>query len=217
MSAAIFIFRTIPALQSVGTALFAGAGVLAAIIGFASQQAFSNIINGVFILIFRPFRVGDIIETGDKQKGTVEEITLRHTVIKDYDNRRLIIPNSTIGQEKILNSDITDDMIRLRMKFGIAYDADMDKAIEIIIEEALNHRFCIDNRTPQELSEGAPSVFVRVVGWGESSIDMVLYAWAKGNDNAFQMQCDLYYSVKKRFDQVGIEIPFPHRTVVMKN
>ena len=93
-SALIFIFYKIPYLKSIGAALFAGAGITAIIIGFASQKAFSNIVSGVFILIFKPFKITDTIEFKDGQKGIVEEITLRHTVINNYENRRIIIPNS---------------------------------------------------------------------------------------------------------------------------
>ena len=215
-AALIYVLSSIPEFHSLGTALFAGAGVFAAIIGLASQQAFSNIINGVFILIFRPFRVGDVIETSDKQKGVVEEITLRHTIIRDYDNRRLIVPNSIIGQEKIVNSDITDDFICQRIRFGISYDSDVDTAIRIIREEIAKHALLVDHRSAEDLAEGKPLVLVRVVAWADSSITLQAYAWVNGNDNGFALQCDVYYSIKKRFEQEGIEIPFPHRTIVMK-
>ncbi len=82
--AIIVIFNSIPKLRSYGTALFAGAGVVAAIVGFASQSAFSNIVSGIFIVMFRPFRVGDRVRVGQLYTGDVEDITLRHTVIKDF-------------------------------------------------------------------------------------------------------------------------------------
>ena len=85
-SATIFIFYKIPFLKSVGTALFAGAGIVAVVVGFASQKAFSNIISGIFILLFKPFKISDVIEFKDGHKGIVEEITLRHTLIKNYEN-----------------------------------------------------------------------------------------------------------------------------------
>lgn len=108
--ATFFIFYKIPFLKSLGTALFAGAGILAAIVGFASQKAFANIISGVFILMFKPFRVGDTLEISSGKKGVVEEITLRHTVIRDYENRRVIVPNSQISDDVLINSSISDDL-----------------------------------------------------------------------------------------------------------
>ncbi len=214
--AIIFIFIKIPFFNSLGNALFAGAGVIAAIIGFASQKAFSNIISGIFILIFKPFRVGDTINFST-YKGIVEEITLRHTVIKDYENRRVVIPNSIISEDTIINSDITDDKIRKHLEFGISYDSNIDKAIEIIQKEAEKHPLLYDNRTPEEISNGEPSVIVRVIEHGDFSIKLKAYLWCEGNDNAFILSCDLLKSVKEEFDKNGIEIPFPYRTIVYKN
>ncbi len=212
----IFIFYKIPFLKSLGTALFAGAGIFAAILGFASQKAFSNIISGIFILMFKPFRVGDTIELTNSKKGIVEEITLRHTVIRDYENRRIIIPNSQISDDVITNSTISDELIRKHIEFGISYDSDADKAIQIIQEEAMKHPFYIDHRTHEEKSKNIPSVLVRMVGLGDFTVNLRAYVWASGNDNAFSLQCDLLKNVKKRFDHEGIEIPFPYRTIVYK-
>lgn len=215
-SAVIFIFFKIPYLKAVGTAMFAGAGIVAVVIGFASQKAFSNIISGVFILIFKPFKISDIIEFKDGQKGVVEEITLRHTLIKNYENRRIIIPNSIISEETIINSDIQDEKIRKHVEFSISYDSNIDKAIAIIREEAQNHPLFIDNRLQEELESHEPKVTVRVVALSDYSVDIKAYIWAKGNDNAFILKCDLLKSVKQRFDKEGIEIPFPYRTIVYK-
>src|SRR5690606_5853274 len=139
ISAFIFIFYSIPKLHSASTALFAGAGILAAIIGFASQKAFSNIISGIFILMFKPFRVGDIIDLEDTRKGMVEEITLRHTIIRDYEHRRIVIPNSIISDQSIMNSNIMDERIRKHIVFSISYDSEIDKARNIIRDEIMKH------------------------------------------------------------------------------
>lgn len=214
--AIIFIFIKIPFLKSLGTALFAGAGIIAAIVGFASQKAFANIISGIFILIFKPFRVGDIIEMSNTHKGTVEEITLRHTIIKDFENRRIIVPNSVISDDIIINSNITDENIRKWVEFGISYDSNVDKAIKIIQEEAEKHPYFIDNRTKEEKKKNVPAVVVRMISHGDFSINLRGYVWATGNNNAFEMKCDMLKSVKERFDNEGIEIPFPYRTIVYK-
>jgi small-conductance mechanosensitive channel len=214
--AIIFIFVKIPFFNSLGNALFAGAGVIAAIIGFASQKAFSNIISGIFILIFKPFRVGDTINF-TTYKGVVEEITLRHVVIIDYENRRIVIPNSIISEDTIINSDITDEKIRKHLEFGISYDSNIDKAIEIIQKEAEKHPLLIDYRTPEEINKGEHAVVVRVIEHGDFAIKLKAYLWCDGNDNSFILCCDLLKSVKEEFDKNGIEIPFPYRTIVYKN
>lgn len=215
-AAIIFIFFKIPYLKSLGTALFAGAGILTVVIGFASQKAFSNIISGVFILIFKPFKISDIIEFKDGQKGVVEEITLRHTLIKDYENRRIIIPNSIISEETIINSNIQDEKIRKHIKFSISYDSNIDKAIDIIREEAEKHPLLVENRTKEDLANNAPLVIIRVIALSDYSVDIKAYVWTAGNDNAFILKCDLLKSVKERFGREGIEIPFPYRTIAYK-
>lgn len=212
----IAIFYITPSLKSVSKALFAGAGVLAAIIGFASQKAFSNIISGIFILIFRPFRVKDIIEVGSLNKGIVEEITLRHTIIRNYENRRIIIPNSIISEETIINSNIIEEKIKKFVEFDISYESDIDLAKQIIYDEAVNHPLLVDNRSEEEIAENKPKVVLRVIRLGDFSVTLRAYVWAKNNDDAFILNCDMNESVKKRFDKEGIEIPYPHRTIVQK-
>ena len=215
-AAIIFVFAKIPYLKSVGNALFAGAGILTVIIGFASQKAFSNIISGIFILIFKPFKILDVIEFKDGQKGTVEEITLRHTLIKNFENKRIIIPNSVISEETIINSNIEDEKIRKHIVFSISYDSNIDKAIDIIREEAEKHALVIDNRNEQDIETSVPVVVIRVVALSDFSVDLKAYVWADSFDHAFVIHCDLLKSVKQRFDREGIEIPFPYRTVVYK-
>lgn len=215
--ALIAIFYITPALKPVSNALFAGAGILAAIIGFASQKAFSNIISGVFILIFRPFRVKDVIEVGRLNKGIVEEITLRHTIIRNYENRRIIIPNSIISEETIVNSNIIEEKIKKFVEFNISYESDLETAKQIIKEEAENHELLLDNRSEEEKIEGKPKVIIRVIHLGEFSMTIRAYVWAKNNDDAFIINCDMNESVRKRFNETGIVIPYPHRTIVYKN
>ncbi len=212
----IAIFYITPSLKTVSKALFAGAGVLAAIIGFASQKAFSNIISGIFILIFRPFRVTDVIEIGSLNKGIVEEITLRHTIIRNYENRRIIIPNSIISEETIVNSNIIEEKIKKFVEFDISYESDIDLAKKIIYEEAINHPLIYDNRSEEDKTNDRPIAIIRVIRLGEYSITIRAYIWAKNNDDAFVLNCDMNESVKKRFDKEGIEIPYPHRTIVQK-
>lgn len=214
--ALIVIFRHIPSLRSFGSALFAGAGIIAAIIGFASQKAFSNIITGIFILIFKPYRVGDVIEISNGRIGTVEEITLRHTVIKDFKNERIIVPNTVISDDIIINSSITDSKIQCRIEVGISYDSDIDLAMQIMREECEKHPLLIDNRTPEEIEKGEPTVRVAVIALADFSVNLRASAWTESFSDAFQMRTDLLKIIKERFDREGVEIPFPYRTIVYK-
>lgn len=214
--ALIVIFRHIPSLRSFGSALFAGAGIIAAIIGFASQKAFSNIITGIFILIFKPYRVGDVIEISNGRIGTVEEITLRHTVIKDFKNERIIVPNTVISDDIIINSSITDSKIQCRIEVGISYDSDIDLAMQIMREECEKHPLLIDNRTHEDLANDVPLVRVAVIALADFSVNLRASAWTESFSDAFQMRTDLLKIIKERFDREGVEIPFPYRTIVYK-
>ena len=215
LTAFILIFYMIPGLRDYGVTLFAGAGVLAAIVGFASQSAFSNIIGGIFLVIFKPFRVDDLISVGTNT-GRVEDITLRHTVIRNFENRRIVIPNSIISNETIINSTIVEEKICQFFEIGISYDSDVDKAMEILREEAMRHPNTIDNRTEEDIEKNTPVVEVRVIGFGDSSVNLRAWIWTNSPTDGFLLKCDLNYTVKKRFDEEGIEIPFPYRTIVMK-
>ena len=213
----ILIVYLIPPLRTLSVSLLAGAGVLAVVIGFASQQALSNIVSGIFIVIFKPFRVNDRITIGTDTRGIVEDITLRHTVIRTYENKRVIIPNSVISDEKIENSSLGDEKICKFIEFGISYDSDVKKAKKIMRAEAEKHPNMIDNRSKKEKEQGEPAVNVRVLGFTDSSVMIRAWVWASTPGEGFVMSCDLYESIKERFDKEKIEIPFPHRTIVYKN
>jgi len=205
----------IPALRTLAVSMLAGAGVLAVIIGFASQAAFSNIISGIFIAIFKPFRVGDIIEFSGKM-GTVEDITLRHTVIKNFEGRRFVVPNTKISEDTIENFNLVEEKTCKFFEIGISYDSDIDLAIKIIRDEATKHPNIIDNRKEKDKKDGEDMIKVRVVGFGDSSVNLKAWCWADTPGKAFKMGADLNKSIKERFDKEGVEIPFPYRTVVYK-
>ena len=213
--ALIIIFNSIPALKNYGTALFAGAGVLAAIVGFASQSAFSNIVSGIFLVIFRPFSVGDRVRVGQLYTGDVEDITLRHTVIKDFENRRIVIPNSVVNNETIINSTLAAEPLCMFVEVMISFESDLDQAMRIIEEEALSHPDCRDNRTPDEIRSGEHQVVVRVISITESGLQLRGYVWAKDPTSGFNMKCDLLRDIKKRFDATGIRLAFPHHKVFL--
>ena len=215
--AIIFIFLKIPYLRTLGTALFAGAGIIAVVIGFATQNAFANIISGIFILIFKPFRVNDTIEFLNSTKGVVEEITLRHTIIRNFENRRVIIPNGNISDDTIINSSILDQKIRMHIVFSISYDSSIEKATAIIREECMNHPDYLDNRTKEEKQNDNPAVFIRLIELSDFALNLKAYVWTKDNATAYALKCDVLKSAFDRFNKEGIEVPFPYRTIVYKN
>jgi small-conductance mechanosensitive channel len=210
------IIWLIPPLKALAVSFFAGAGILMVFVGLAAQEAFSNIVGGIFIIIFRPFRVGDLIKVGNLDHGIVRYITLRHTVIRNFENNHIFIPNSIISSDTVINNSIEDPAVCRLLEIGISYDSDLDLAIRIIQEEAQSHPNTIDRRTPEQISNNDHPVRVRLVGYGDFSINLIAYVWVDNFLNGRNVQSDLLMAIKKRFDKEGVEIPFPYRTVVYK-
>ena len=147
----------------------------------------------------------------------MEDLTLRHTVINNFQNKRVIIPNAIINKENITNYYLGEYKICEWVEVGISYDSDIDKAIALIQEEAEKHPHLLDNRTPKEKEDSKPKVDVQVVGLGDSSVNLKAWVWAASFQTGFKMRNDLFKAIKQRFDAEGIEIPFPHRVLVYKN
>ena len=210
------IIYSVPRFRSVAITLFAGAGIFMAILGFAAQQAFANIISGIFIVISKPFRVGDMVKVGSQEYGIVEDITLRHTVINSFENKRIIVPNSIMGSEILVNDSIKEKEICRFIEVGISYDSDVDLATKIIQEEAIKHPQCLDKRTADDKANKKPQVNVRLISFGEYSVNLRAYVWIDNPLEYVQVHSDINRAIKKRFDLEGIEIPFPYRTIVYK-
>lgn len=212
----LFALLAFPSLKGVAQTALGGAGVIALIAGVASQEALSNLVGGVFIISFKPFKIGDVIKVTDSMVGTVTDITLRHTVIRNFENKMIVIPNAIINKEKLINYDLGELKICERIEIGISYDSDIDLAKKIMQEECEKHPFILDNRSPTDILDAKPVVRTALISLNDSSVTIRAWAWANNYTESFNMRCDLYESIKKRFDNEGIEIPFPYRTLIMK-
>ncbi len=199
--ALVVVVMTIPSLRSKATLIFSGAGIIAAIIGFAAQAALSNLIAGAFIVIFKPFRVGDYIKLDDTRVGIVEDITLRHTVINNFENKRLIIPNSVISTDSVLNHTIQDSNVLSFNNFKLGLRADIDLARSIIQEEAI--------KLPMVMDSDSSTIDVRVIDIHESYIHMRAYVWMNEPFQEFRGKCALKEAVHKRFISEGVDLPIP--------
>ncbi|PVX51724.1 small-conductance mechanosensitive channel [Balneicella halophila] len=208
---------TIPSMRTIATTALGGAGVIAVIAGIASQEALGNIVSGIFIIIFRPFRVGQTVKISEGMQGVVEEITLRHTVIRNYENKMILVPNAIINKERLINYDLIDSKCCERIEIGISYDSDIALAKQIMREECENHPNILDNRSFTDREIGKPLVRTAVISLDDSSVVIRAWAWARTSSEAYQLRYDVLESIKIRFDDEGIEIPFPYRTVVFKN
>jgi small conductance mechanosensitive channel len=213
----LFALLAFPSLKGVAQTALGGAGVIALIAGVASQEALANLVGGVFIISFKPFRIGDIIKVTDTMVGTVTDITLRHTVIRNFENKMIVIPNAIINKEKLINYDLGELKICDRIEIGISYDSDIGLAKKIMQEECSRHPLILDNRSEIEILDGQPIVRVALTSLNDFSVTIRAWVWARDYSDSFNMRCDLLESIKKRFDREGIEIPFPYRTVIFKN
>lgn len=182
-------------------ATIAAAATLA--IGFAMQDVIKNFVAGVFIYTDKPFRVGDWIEW-DTYDGIVEDISFRVTRVRTFDNELLTVPNSQLTNNVIKNP-VAKDTLRLKFTFGIGYDDDIEQATEIIVEEAMAHE--------DILSEPEPSV--RLTELGDSSVALTGRFWIDNPSRSdfVKVRGEYVTAVKERFDEAGIEIPYPNRTL----
>ena len=218
LGAVFFVFRSIPELHDIGTTLFASAGILAAIIGFASQEAFSNIISGIFIIIYKPFSVGDGIKLlSNGQAGTVEDITLRHTVIRGAENRRVVVPNSVISREQILNSSLTDTRIQLFLEVLISYKSNQKRAMEVMKEESVKHPLFIDARTELEIKDKKEAVDVKLIALEQKGVRLRAFIWTNNDADANNMKFDMFRILKERFDTEGIEFAHDDNLLEVRN
>lgn len=146
----------------------------------------------------------------------MEEINLRQVVLKDLENNRIIVPNSVISSNIIVNTNLNDTKVCKNIVIGIGYDSDIGKALSIMEDEIKKHPLFIDNRTEEDKQNNMPEVTSRVVSLDGSSVGLKAWAYAANNSDGFVLYCDVLRSVKERFDKEGIEIPYNYQNVVIK-
>jgi small-conductance mechanosensitive channel len=206
LALALFYASLVPGLRAFMGTMVAGAGITALVIGFAAKSTLANLISGLSLAVYRPFRIGDKL-TVDGEFCTVEDITLRHTIVCTWQYKRLIIPNAKLDEMTITNFSIIDPRMRCTVECGVSYDTDIDLARRLILEEA--------NNCPYR-DKGAEEPVLRVISHGDFSIGLRLYVWVPHVDDYWLARFWLLEQIKKRFDIEGVEIPFPYRTLVYK-
>ncbi|GAB2708297.1 mechanosensitive ion channel family protein [Aliiglaciecola aliphaticivorans] len=196
----VMILMFISALRELGfdlSVVLGAAGILSVAIGFASQTSASNLISGLFLMMERPFSIGDVIRV-DETTGEVISIDLLSVKIRTYDNLFVRVPNESMIKAQV--TTLTRFPIRRAdLKVGIAYKEDIEKVKVILAELADKNPLC--------LSEPAP-LFI-LLGFGSSSIDIQFSVWSK-RENFLLLKNQMYQQIKQVFDANGIEIPFPH-------
>ena len=205
----VVVIAIVVILESLGlnmTILTASSAALFVGIGLGLQQVFKDMFAGVILLFTGTIRIGDVIEI-ESIVAKVTSIGFRTSTVITRDDIDMIIPNSIIISEKVINWSYNNDKTRFSLEVGVAYGSDVELVREVLLEVASKN---------DEVSE-EPAPFVRFNDFGESSLDFQLFFWSKNMYRIENVLSDLRFSIDKKFRENGITIPFPQRDVHMKD
>ena len=207
----ILAVSRVPQLSRLTTTLLAGSGIVALAISLSAQESIGNIVSGLFISLYRPFKVGDrvkLISSG--VVGYVESITLRHTVIKTLTNTRITVPNSILNKEIVENSNLVETIASYYVDVSISYESDIDRARWIMADIVGSHPLYVDVR--KDKSEEKVPVLMRA--FESSGIALRARVWTKTVDDNFKACSDIRIELLKQFRKAGIEIPYTKIKIV---
>lgn len=193
------------------TPLITALGVGGLAVALALQDTLANLFAGIHILVEKSIRVGDFIKLESGQEGYVDDITWRTTRIRMLPNNMVVIPNSKLSQSIVTNYYLPEKRMSLLIPIGVSYSSDPEKIEKILVEEAKKAVGQVQGLL------GDPEPFVRFIpGFGESSLDFTLICQVQEFVDQYLAQHELRKRIFKRFKEEGIEIPFPHRTVYLR-
>lgn len=193
------------------TPLITALGVGGLAVALALQDTLANLFAGIHILVEKAVRVGDFIRLETGQEGYVDDITWRTTRIRMVPNNMVVIPNNKLSQSIVTNYYLPEKRMALLIPVGVSYSSDPDQVEKILIEEAKKGA----GEIPGLL--GAPEPFVRLIpGFGESSLDFTLTCQVREFGDQNLVQHELRKRILKRFKAEGIEIPYPQRTIYLR-
>ena len=199
-------------LQSMGvniTVFIAGMGVIGLILAFAAQDTLSNFFSGIHILIDRPFIEGDLIQLTEGDVCEIKEIGMRSCKLYSiYENIMIIMPNAKLAGDRIVNLTAPDIKMKIKILIGVAYGTDINKVQDMLLDIAKKH--------PQVLKDSEDhQPFVLFTDFGESSLNFMLGVWIDSIYSRGRIKSDIHSEIYRRFNEEGIEIPFPQRVVWM--
>ena len=192
--------------QSMAGSILMSSSLIVAVLAFAFQKSLEDLIAGFMISVFRPFEVGDRINfVNMKIVGYIEDISLRHTTIRTFTNSRLIVPNSVMNKEVLENSHIVDPISGGFLDITIAYTADIDRAMEIMVECVESDKDVLDIRPINErVGSHFTTVFINELS--EYGVNLRVTIWTANVDLNFETVSRLRKEIVKRFVAEGIEI-----------
>jgi len=178
------------------------ASVLGVGIGFGLQSIANNFVSGIIISFERPVRPGDFVSLGDLH-GTVQSIGARSTIVRTLDRVSIVVPNSRLLENQVVNWSYGDDLVRLHLPVGVAYGSDIQALRGALLEAARSD--------PRVLAD--PRAEVRFIGFGDSALSFELLVWSNDPPGQELLKSDLHYQIEASLRRAGIEIPFPQRTL----
>ncbi|MGC8764449.1 MAG: mechanosensitive ion channel family protein [Brevinematia bacterium] len=210
----VFLIGGIIILQSLGISIspiLAGLGVGGLAVALALQDTLSNLFSGLQIILSRQIKTGDYIKLDSGEEGYVIDINWRNTTIREIKNNQIIIPNSKLSQAIIKNYNLPEKEIVVLVEVGVSYRSDLDKVEKVTIEVA--------KEVMKELDCGLSSFepFIRYDTFSDSSINFNVILRAREFADQFLIKHEFIKRLHKRYIKEGIEIPFPIRTVYLKN
>ena len=197
----LFVASALNALNFNLSVLLGAAGILTVALGFASQTSASNLISGLFLVLEGAIEVGDVIKV-DAVTGEVLSVDLLSTKLRTFDNLLVRIPNETMVKTNIINYN-RFPIRRFDLQIGVAYKEDLKQVAQVLRDVAAKNPLCLDE----------PAPLVMAQGFGESSVNYQFSVWAK-SENWLELRNRMQLEVKAAFDEAGIEIPFPHRSLI---
>lgn len=204
------------ALRSLGNIALGASSVVGVAMALACQQSIANLVGGFFLSMYQPIRVNDLIFlTEHNITGRVKEIGTRHTVLVTFNNTEIIIPNSVMNTTIIENRDINKQYYNF-LTFSISYDSDVDLAMKLVQELALNHPLLLDVRNQTQKANKEPNAKVIVSELGSYSIQLRLGFNTSNINDGWTMSADLRKSVLSAFKANGIQIPYPITQIIQK-
>ncbi len=199
---------------SLASVVLKGSALVVAIIGFAAQPVISDLISGYLISINKPFEIGDRIIVEGEAPGVVEDLTLRHTVIRIYDDIRIIVPNSILNSKIITNTSYHHDFYRLHLKFNVSYDTDVQKAANIIRDAVAASPYTLGVSAGNIQEDSGPVYFLE---YGDSALILETTILINQSTSSYIATTDINTRVKKAFNEYGIEIPYNYVNVVERS
>lgn len=188
------------------TVLVAGMGIAGLVIAFAAQDTLSNFFAGIFLLTDRPFDIGDVIKLEDGTYCQIQKVGMRSTRLYDtFNHQRIIVPNTTIANEKVINVSKPDPRIKISFTVGVAYGTNIKKAKKVIMEEIKKTKHIIIEK------DRRPSI--KFTNFGDSALDIFVKVWVDHFNNQWDAADELKTRIYYRFAKEGIEIPFPQHVV----